>query len=120
MAYEYVEIHEETNLISNFKRQLEKHNAKELALHGRTELTDNEFNKVMLYLEGGTTFEKAKKLRDLLPLELDNGQRQPLRPPRSRAKEKVHRQNAPLPLTRKTSPLQKFGLVRALYMPGQT
>lgn len=64
MAYEYVEINEETNLISNFKRQLEKHNAKELASHGRTELTDNEFNKVMLYLEGGTTFEKAKKLRD--------------------------------------------------------
>ena len=75
MAYEYVEINEETNLISNFKRQLEKHNAKELASHGRTELTDNEFNKVMLYLEGGTTFEKAKKLRDLLPLELNNGQR---------------------------------------------
>ncbi len=62
MAYEYVEINEETNLISNFKRQLEKHNAKELASHGRTELTDNEFNKVMLYLEGGTTFEIAKKL----------------------------------------------------------
>lgn len=75
MAYEYVEINEGTNLISNFKRQLEKHNAKELASHGRTELTDNEFNKVILYLEGGTTFEKAKKLRDVLPLELDNGQR---------------------------------------------
>lgn len=29
----------------------------------------------MIYLEGGTRFEKAKKLRDLFPLELDDGER---------------------------------------------
>lgn len=75
MGYEYVDIKEETNLHANFKRQLEIHNAKELASHGRTQLTDSEFNKVLLFLEGGTNFEKAKKLRDLLPLELDNGKR---------------------------------------------
>lgn len=75
MGYEYVNIKEETNLHSNFKRQLEIHNAKELEGHGRTELTEAEFNRVLLYLEGGTAFEKAKKLRDKLVLDLDDGER---------------------------------------------
>ena len=39
MDYEYVQIIEEENLQSNFKRQLERHNRKQLAEHGRTEFT---------------------------------------------------------------------------------
>ena len=75
MSYEYVQIKEETNLYSNFKAQLEKHNAKALAEIGRTTFTDKEFEKICIYLEGGTRFEKAKKLRDLYPLDTVNGQR---------------------------------------------
>ena len=69
MDYEYVQIAEEENLQANFKRQLEIHNRKRLAEHGRTEFTDEEFDKILIYLEGGTRFEKAKKLRDLYPLD---------------------------------------------------
>ena len=75
MDYEYVQITEEENLQSNFKRQLERHNHKQLAEHGRTEFTAEEFDKILIYLEGGTRFEKAKKLRDLYPLDTADGKR---------------------------------------------
>lgn len=75
MSYEYVQIDEETNLHENFKRQLERHNLKELSKHGRTTLTDKEFEKILIHLEGGTRFEKAKKLRDLYPLDTEDGDR---------------------------------------------
>ena len=74
MNYEYVQIEEEKNLHANFKSQLEKHNRKRLEETGRTEFTEAEFEKILIYLEGGTRFEKAKKLRDLFPLELDDGE----------------------------------------------
>jgi len=75
MGYEYVSVKEEGNLHTNFKIQLEKHNQKALALLGRKHFTDKEFEKICIHLEGGTRFEKAKKLRDLFPLELENGKR---------------------------------------------
>ena len=75
MNYEYVHIEEEKNLSANFKKQLEKHNKKKLEELGRTEFTEAEFDKILIYLEGGTRFEKAKKLRDLFPLELESGER---------------------------------------------
>ena len=75
MNYEYVQIEEEKNLRTNFKSQLEKHNKKRLEEIGRTEFTEAEFDKILIYLEGGTRFEKVKKLRDLFPLELDDGER---------------------------------------------
>lgn len=74
MNYEYVQIEEEKNLRTNFKSQLEKHNRKRLEETGCTEFTEAEFEKILIYLEGGTRFEKAKKLRDLFPLELDDGE----------------------------------------------
>ena len=69
------QIAEEDNLQANFKRQLEKHNRKQLSEHGRTEFTGEEFEKILIYLEGGTRFEKAKKLRDLYPLDTSDGKR---------------------------------------------
>ena len=75
MGYEYIQITEEDNLQANFKRQLEIHNRKRLAEHGRTGFTDEEFDKILIYLEGGTRFEKAKKLRDLYPLDTTDGKR---------------------------------------------
>ncbi|GHV59778.1 hypothetical protein FACS1894182_14380 [Bacteroidia bacterium] len=75
MSYDFVSIKEEDNLYANFKAQLEKHNQKELALHNRKRFTDNEFEKICIFLEGGTRFEKAKKLRDLYPLDTEDGKR---------------------------------------------
>ena len=72
-SYERVVIKEEENLRENFKRQLEKHNRRELEQNGRTEFTDAEFDRILLHLEGGTRFEKAKKLRDLYTLQTDDG-----------------------------------------------
>ena len=54
---------------------MEKHNRKQLSEHGRTEFTGEEFEKILIYLEGGTRFEKAKKLRDLYPLDTSDGKR---------------------------------------------
>ena len=68
-SYERVIIKEEENLKANFKAQLEKHNLKQLQQFGRSQFTDKEFEKILIYLEGGTRFEKAKKLRDLYTLE---------------------------------------------------
>ena len=73
-SYERVVIKEEENLRENFKRQLEKHNRRELELHGRTAFTDAEFDRILLHLEGGTRFEKSKKLRDLYTLQTDDGE----------------------------------------------
>ena len=75
MSYEYVKISEETNLHANFKAQLEMHNRKELAKFGREHFTDAEFDRILIYLEGGTRFDKAKKLRDLYPLDTEDGNR---------------------------------------------
>ena len=75
MSYEYVKISEETNLHANFKAQLEKHNRKELAKFGREHFTDAEFDRILIYLEGGTRFDKVKKLRDLFPLDTEDGNR---------------------------------------------
>lgn len=74
-GYEYIQLREEENLYANFKAQLEKHNKKQLALYNREYFTDKEFDKIRIHLEGGTRFEKAKKLRDLYPLELETGER---------------------------------------------
>lgn len=74
-GYEYIHIKDEDDLYANFKTQIEKHNKKQLALYNRDQFTSKEFEKILVYLEGGTRFEKAKKLRDLYPLDLENGER---------------------------------------------
>lgn len=55
-GYEYVKIKNEDELKANFKIQLEKLN--------KCQLTDEEFNKIILFLDEGSIFDKAKKLRD--------------------------------------------------------
>ena len=60
MDYEYVQIVEEDNLYDNFKRQLEVHNRKRLEEHGRSEFTTEEFEKILIYLEGGTRLKRQR------------------------------------------------------------
>ncbi len=74
MDYEFISIKEEENLKENFKTQLEKHNQKALAQHNRTQFTDKEFDRICIHLEGGSRFDKAKKLRDSFELQLDSGE----------------------------------------------
>jgi len=55
-GYGYIKIKNEDELKANFKIQIEKLN--------KCQLTDEEFNKILLFLDEGSIFDKAKKLRD--------------------------------------------------------
>lgn len=63
-GYEQVLIKDEKELESNFKQQLERFN--------NTTFTDDEFRKILIHLEGGSIFEKAKKLRDQYELSRED------------------------------------------------
>ncbi|MCC7559967.1 MAG: type I restriction endonuclease subunit R [Methanobacterium sp.] len=63
-GYERVKITDESGLKSNLKSQIEKFN--------KIELSDDEFNKILLHLESGTIFDKAKKLRDKYALKMED------------------------------------------------
>lgn len=64
-GYEQISIKDEDELESNFRHQLEKFN--------NTTFKDDEFKKILIHLEGGSIFEKAKKLRDQYELSRDEG-----------------------------------------------
>ena len=63
-GYHLVSINDEYDLEANFKNQLEKFN--------KTSFTDDEFKRILIHLEGGSIFEKAKKLRDQFELQRDD------------------------------------------------
>lgn len=72
-GYEVVKIRNEKELVANFKAQLEKHNATELAKLGRTGLTDDEFDQVLTKLKRGDIFDKSKQLRKRIDAEAADG-----------------------------------------------
>ena len=55
LGYALVYVQNETELIANLKKQLEKHN--------NIVFSDKEFEKVLNILSKGSVFEKAKTLR---------------------------------------------------------
>ena len=63
-TYEPIQIRNEPDLNANFKRQLE--------LHNKTVFTDDEFERILIHLDGGSVFAKAKKLRDRYALTRNN------------------------------------------------
>ena len=64
-GYNQVKIKDEDELRGNLKTQLEKFN--------NIEIDNDEFNRILIHLEGGTVFDKAKKLRDRYELRHDDG-----------------------------------------------
>ena len=70
LEYDFVKIEWEEDLIKNLKKQIEIHNFAKL---NWKELTENEFKKVLNFLDKWDVFERAKILRDKMPLELDSG-----------------------------------------------
>jgi type I restriction enzyme R subunit len=60
LGYSYVAIKDENDLFANFKSQLEKHN--------KVTLSDTEFKLLLNHLNKGNVFDRAKILRDKLPL----------------------------------------------------
>ena len=74
MGYGYIELKNYDDVCANFRKQFCKLNAKELiATKGVAELSDSEFDRVMIRLENHTVYESAKILREQWVLELDNG-----------------------------------------------
>ena len=65
LGFEKVHIEDETALIENLKKQLEKHN--------KITLSDKEFKQVLNKLACGNIFEKAKILRDKIDYIKDDG-----------------------------------------------
>lgn len=64
-GYQQVTIPDETALVANFRTQFEKHN--------KITLTDEEFKRLLIFLDGGNIFDKAKRLRDRYELKRDEG-----------------------------------------------
>ena len=65
LGYGLVYLQDETELISNLKSQLEKHN--------NIQFSSQEFERVMNILSKGSVFEKAKSLREKQHIVRDNG-----------------------------------------------
>jgi type I restriction enzyme R subunit len=64
LGYTYVNIPDETTLLSNLKIQLEKFN--------NIKLTEKEYSKILNHLNKGNVFDRAKTLRDRYALQRDN------------------------------------------------
>ena len=61
MGYEYIELKDYDDVCANFRDQFCKLNCKELlSAKGVAELSDKEFDRVMLRLENHTVYESAK------------------------------------------------------------
>lgn len=73
-GYSYIDMANYDDVLANFRVQFCKVNAKALIeAKGVAELSDSEFNKVLLRLENHTIYESAKVLREKWVLELDSG-----------------------------------------------
>lgn len=59
LGYERIVLKHEIDVVANFKKQIEKHN--------KVTLSDTELNQILLYINKGNTFERAKTLRSRIP-----------------------------------------------------
>ena len=65
LGYEPVTIRNAEDLKANLKTQLEKHN--------HIKLSDTEFKTILNHLDKGNVFDRAKRLRDKMELNRDDG-----------------------------------------------
>lgn len=59
LGYQRITLTNEQDVIANFKQQIEKHN--------KVTLTDSELRQILIYINKGNTFERAKTLRSRIP-----------------------------------------------------
>ncbi len=75
IGYSYVDLNNYEEVIANFREQLTRFNsAKLIEKKGVAELSDAEFDRVMIYVDNKSVYESAKILRDKYVLQLDNGE----------------------------------------------
>lgn len=73
-GYTYIDVSNYDDLLDNFREQFCKVNkAALIEAKGAAELSDSEFEKILLRLDNHTIYESAKILRERWVLELDNG-----------------------------------------------
>lgn len=72
LSYEFVKIKDYDELVANFRKELNIFNKE--ALENR-DMSDTEFNRVMVELTGKTVYQCAKILRDKIVLDRDDGSR---------------------------------------------
>ena len=72
LGYEFVKIKDYDELVANFRKELNLFNKD--ALENR-DMSDTEFNRVMVELTGKTVYQCAKILRDKIVLDRDDGSR---------------------------------------------
>ncbi len=74
IGYEYVELKNYDDVLTNFKAQLEAFNSAKITEEkGIATLSDSEFERVLNHVENKSVYESAKILRDKFVLQLDNG-----------------------------------------------
>lgn len=66
LTYKMVQIQDEADLLINLKKQLEVHN--------KVSLSNNDFTQILNYINKGNIFERAKLLRDRVPYTNDEGE----------------------------------------------
>ena len=66
LGYKKIVVHDENELLANFKHQLEVHN--------KTSLSDNDFRQILNYINKGNIFERSKVLRDRVPFINNEGE----------------------------------------------
>lgn len=74
IGFNYVEMNNYDDVVTNFRRQLIAFNAEKLIdAKGEVSLSDTEFSRIMIHLDNRSVYESAKALRDKFVLPLDNG-----------------------------------------------
>lgn len=66
LGYAKVNIHNEEDLLANFKQQLE--------IHNKIKLSAKDFKQILQFINKGNIFERAKILRDRVPYTNDDGE----------------------------------------------
>ena len=75
IGYDYVELKDYADVLNNFRNQLCKLNAQKLIeKKGTADLSDKEFDRLLIYVDNKSVYESAKILRDKYILQLDNGE----------------------------------------------
>lgn len=75
IGYSYIEMKNYDHVLTNFRTQLAKFNARKLEEKGHAVLfSDAEFNRIMIHIDNHSVYESAKILRDKYVLELNDGQ----------------------------------------------
>ena len=76
LGYEFIALNNYDDVLNNFRKQICKLNREKIIeAKGSDELSDTEFDRVLLRLDNHTIYESAKLLREQWVLELDNGKR---------------------------------------------